>query len=119
MGLFVSRNGMETGVRDSQKRQKSRSRPEGREDEIEWARHIAETATLGRSSGFGRSFANRPSRQIKSASGSIATNDVHYSGASAADSHRLPDAPRVVGKIRFLFLKASFTDFVAGAAEVG
>src|SRR4026207_2291365 len=79
-----------------------------------WARHIAETATLGRSSGFGRSFANRPSRHFKSDSGSIATNDVHYSGASAADSHRLPDAPRVVRKIRFLFLKASFTDFVAG-----
>jgi hypothetical protein len=64
-------------------------------------------------------FCDLPSRQIKSASGSIATNDVHYSGASAADFHRLPDAPRVVGKIRFFFLKASFTDFAAVAAEVG
>src|SRR5258706_16098963 len=40
------------------KRQKSRSRPGGREDEIEWVRHIAGAATLGRSSGFGRSYAS-------------------------------------------------------------
>jgi len=39
MGLFVSRNGMETGLKDDGQEcpshQKSRSRPEGREDEIE------------------------------------------------------------------------------------
>jgi hypothetical protein len=37
------------------------------------------------------------------ASGTIATTDVHYSGASAAEFHRLPDAPKVIRKIPMLF----------------
>ena len=107
------------------KRQKSRSRPGGREDEIEWARHIAGAATLGRSSGFGRSYASGlPVRNCRlenlhyNDSGSIATKNVHHSGASAAEFHRLPDAPKVMRNIPLLFLNASFIDLVAAEAWV-
>jgi hypothetical protein len=48
-------------------------------------------------------------------SGTIATTNVHHSGASAAEFHRLPDAPKARGKIAVAFLKASFTDFVTEA----
>ena len=106
------------------KRQKSRSRPGGREDEIEWARHIAGAATLGRSSGFGRSYASGlpVNLQVENLhyndSGTVATTDVHYSGASAAEFHRLPDAPKVMRKIALLLLKASFIDLVARGVRV-
>src|SRR6185436_6927928 len=111
--LFVLAMGgeREKRWRDDRPNQKSRSRPGGREDEIEWVRHVAESATLGRSSGFGRSFANWPSRRVGSASGSIATKNVHHSGASAAEFHRLPDAPKVMRNILLPFLNASFIDF--------
>src|SRR5258706_5661129 len=39
-------------------------------------------------------------------SGTIATTDVHHSGASAAEFHRLPDAPKVMGKIALAFFKS-------------
>src|ERR1051325_5392077 len=60
-------------------------------------------------------FCDSPSRQIQAASGSIATKHVHHSGASAAEFHRLPDAPRVASNIPPLFLNASFIGFVAAA----
>ncbi len=46
-----------------------------------------------------------PSRQFDS--GTIATTDVHHSGASAAEFHRLPDAPKARGRILALRMKAS------------
>src|SRR2546421_9488542 len=51
-------------------------------------------------------------------SGTVATTDVHYSGASAAEFHRLPDAPKVIRKIALFFFKASFTDWVAQGPRV-
>src|SRR5438045_7864443 len=83
------------------------------------------TATLGRSSGFGRSYAiGLPVRNCRlenlhyNDSGSIATKNVHHSGASAAEFHRLPDAPRVASYIPALLLFAGFIDSVA-AADAG
>ena len=51
-------------------------------------------------------------------SGTVATTDVHYSGASAAEFHRLPDAPKAMRNIPLLFLNASFIDLVAAEAWV-
>jgi hypothetical protein len=52
---------------------------------------------------------------VRNDSGSIATNYVHHSGASAAEFHRLPDAPKARERILSSLAKASFTDSVAEA----
>src|SRR4051812_30917046 len=113
MGCSSSRNRMETGVRVADNVRPTRS-PEA-------VPEVARTKSNGPGTLPNRNpgpvfwlwtvVCDWPSRQI--ASGSIATKNVHHSGASAAEFHRLPDAPKVMLTIPLPFFYASFIDFVA------
>src|SRR5213075_2594583 len=101
-GLFVSRNGKETGngwrnemsARPEVPKPSRRSRGRNRNgsgtmpEPQPWAGLLALD---------GRMRVAFPASSI--ASGTIATTDVHHSGASAAEFHRLPDAPKASERI--------------------